>query len=872
VRQKGFGVAAALLAGVAGTACAGTGVPAQAQSPEVAASAGRGPGNPPAAGPSAADPESLWQSIRDEYRHGNLDHAHARAERARLEFAALGGRAGQEWPLKFRLLDAEILTNQRRSAEVVTLLSDTGARMPLSGDAAIQRDMLLGLAQMRLGRLPDARRNIANARRRVDALHSTLLGEVMKAQGNLALEAGDKAKAVALFSASLQLARARNDAYLQASDLVNIGSVDLDLGRYEQAALFSTDAARLARSIAASGTLDRALGNLGMAHLRLGDFEKALEELQEAEARAREIGLKKTEVLWIEDAGLAYFKLNDLEHARAYEEKALNAAEAQGATELIVEIRTNLVCVLYFQGHYDEALREAAELVSEARARADHSVMTDLLLVEGRIAARQRRDAEAERLLLRAHAGAAAFPSLKLDIENELANFYAARRHRRQAERWYARSLASFESQRAAVRDETLRLSFLGNVDTLFEDYADFLVATNRPDTALRVLDRSRARALEEGLGDRAARKRATPLRRADLRDLSRVLGAPLLFYALGAERSYLWTITADAMRLSVLPSRTEIRARAAAYRKLLLATRATNDPIAMASPDGLWLYERLVGPAADMIPPQARVYLFPDADLYGLNFETLLRRDASGIHYWIEDVTLTTASSLKLLAIFAQHAARSHRRESASDRDLLLIGDPLAAGSDFPALANAPTEIQKVRAHFAPDRQSVAARDLAVPTAYAASGPGRYRYIHFVAHGRTSRSSPLESAVVLSPPADDPESFMLYAHDIVSQALTADLVTVSACYGSGERAYAGEGLIGLAWAFLRAGSHHVISALWEVDDASTPRLMDALYEQLTRGVDPGAALRAAKLGLLRNGGPMRKPRYWAAFQLYAGA
>ncbi len=853
-RRRRYGVAAALLAGIAGAACAGTSIPTSAESPP------------------SADPELLWQDIRREYRHGNLDDAHARAERARIEFAAVGRPEQQQWSLKFRLLDAEILTNQRRFAEVVTLLSDAEARLPVSGDTVIQRDMLLGLAQMRLSRMREARRNIANARRLVDALHSALLGEVLKAQGNLALQAGDKAKAAELFSASLRIARARNDAYLQASDLVNIGSVDLDLGRYEQAALFSSDAARLARSIGASGTLDRALGNLGMAHLRLGDFEKALEELKEAETRAREIGLKKTEVLWIEDVGLAYFKLDDLEHARAYEEKALNAAQAQGANELLVEIRTNLVSVLYFQGHFDEALHAAAELMADARARHDHSVMTDLLLVEGRIAARQGRNAEAERLLLRAYAGARAFPSLQLDIENELANFYAGGRHRQQAERWFQRSLASFESQRAAVRDETLRLSFLGNVDTLFEDYADFLVATNRPDKALHVLDRSRARALEEGLGDRFAPKSASRLRPEDLRALSRALGATLLFYALGAERSYLWTITADAIRLSVLPSRTEIQARATGYRKLLLATRTTNDPIAAASPDGLWLFERLVAPAADLIPPQAKVYLFPDTDLYGLNFETLLRRDATGIHYWIEDVTLTTASSLKLLAVFAKRAAANPHRRSATDRDLLLIGDPLAAGSDFPALANASLEIQKVGAHFALDRQSVAARDLAVPTAYAASGPNRYRFIHFVAHGRMSRSNPLESAVVLSPPADDPESFMLYAHDIVPQPLTADLVTVSACYGSGERAYAGEGLIGLAWAFLRAGSHHVISALWEVDDASTPRLMDALYERLTHGAEPGDALRAAKLELLRTGGPTRKPRYWAAFQLYAGA
>jgi hypothetical protein len=51
-----------------------------------------------------------------------------------------------------------------------------------------------------------------------------------------------------------------------------------------------------------------------------------------------------------------------------------------------------------------------------------------------------------------------------------------------------------------------------------------------------------------------------------------------------------------------------------------------------------------------------------------------------------------------------------------------------------------------------------------------------------------------------------------------------------SACYGSGLRTYAAEGLVGLAWALLRAGSHNVIGALWQADDSSTPLLMDRLY------------------------------------------
>ena len=162
-----------------------------------------------------------------------------------------------------------------------------------------------------------------------------------------------------------------------------------------------------------------------------------------------------------------------------------------------------------------------------------------------------------------------------------------------------------------------------------------------------------------------------------------------------------------------------------------------------------------------------------------------------------------------------------------------------------------------------------------ATPSAYLRSNPERFSYVHFVTHGTASRTRPLESAVILSKePGGD--TYKLYARDIVTRHLQAELVTISACYGLGTRAYSGEGLVGLSWAFLRAGAHNVIGALWEVADApATPELMDSLYRELRGGKDPASALRLAKLSLLHSANPnsvFRKPFYWAPFQLYSGS
>ena len=98
---------------------------------------------------------------------------------------------------------------------------------------------------------------------------------------------------------------------------------------------------------------------------------------------------------------------------------------------------------------------------------------------------------------------------------------------------------------------------------------------------------------------------------------------------------------------------------------------------------------------------------------------------------------------------------------------------------------------------------------------------------------------------------------------------LRAELVTVSACRSAGERAYSGEGLVGFAWAFLRAGASRVIAGLWDVDDRSTAELMDNLYAHIAAGEAPARALRAAKLSLLAKGGAYGKPYYWGPFQTF---
>jgi CHAT domain-containing protein len=199
----------------------------------------------------------------------------------------------------------------------------------------------------------------------------------------------------------------------------------------------------------------------------------------------------------------------------------------------------------------------------------------------------------------------------------------------------------------------------------------------------------------------------------------------------------------------------------------------------------------------------------------------------------------------------------------------LLIVGNAPPATREFVALPRAAVEIEKVARHFARARSLILSGANATPSAYRNASPERFTFLHFVAHGNATRQKPLDSAVVL---ARDGEEFKLYARDIAKQPLNAHLVTISSCHGAGTRAYAGEGLVGLGWAFLRAGADNVVAALWEVSDAATPELMDNFYAKLAGGADPATALRDAKLSLKARGGVYARPLYWAPFLLYGSS
>jgi len=411
-----------------------------------------------------------------------------------------------------------------------------------------------------------------------------------------------------------------------------------------------------------------------------------------------------------------------------------------------------------------------------------------------------------------------------------------------EADQEFRNALATIEGEWSKLGEDRHKVTFLAQLIRFYDDYVDFLTGQGETARAAAVADSSRARVLAERLGVDTSFVAAQP----------RQNGPILLSYWLTAARSYLWVIGPKGVSQHILPGEARI---AELVNRYTTAIERGHDPLERDNPAGFELYQELVAPAAQSIPRGASVIVVPDGALHRLNFETLIARDPVP-HYWIEDVTIAVAPALGLLQI--------PPRRSAAPGRMLFIGDPTLADPAFPPLPHLEKETEIIRRRFS--GASLLTHEQAHPKAYQSASPGDYSLIHFAAHAVANSESPLDSAVILSKVGDD---YKLYARDVMKQRLQANLVTISACRAAGARAYAGEGLLGFTWAFLNAGARNVIAGLWEADDAATAELMDLFYDRLASGSKPAAALRSAKLELLKSGGRNRAPYYWGPLALF---
>lgn len=658
-----------------------------------------------------------------------------------------------------------------------------------------------------------------------------------------------------------------------------------------------------------------ALRFIGVAHVVKGDARTGLDYLEQSLEVQQSFDDPLFRMRTLVDAGRAHRSLGNQARALAHFEDALTLSRAEGD-----------------RGTEARALFEIAGLLAGQNdlGRARRQVESALALAES-----IRTEAESSELQVSYLASVHAFHELHMDV---LMRLHRGRpraglsaRAFEASERARARSLLDSLAEsgvdlRAGVDPDLLEREQMAK--RAFEDWAARLRQVDgSPDP-----QRDAARLAEEhqGLEERyeqiqaeirrrspryAALARPEPLGLADVQRQVLDANTILLEYALGEERSYLWTVSATDHASIELPPRAEIeRAASRVYERLTARHAAGGSPeqrrarVERADAE-YWheaasLAEMVIAPVADRIRGK-RLLVVADGMLQYIPFAAL---PAPGRHAeprpLVVDHEIVNLPSASVLAVL--------RRETASRarpaREVAVLADPVFEADDPRLRAHA-------RAVEPPGRPAGTARGSAPQSApaviregswtltrlastrreadaiVAAAPPGttlsrmdfdasraaalspelaQYRIVHFATHGVLDNANPGLSGLILSlfDERGQPQDGFLRLHDIYGLQLPADLVVLSACDTALGRPVRGEGLMGMVRGFFYAGARRVVASLWKVDDEATGELMSRFYAGMLKGQQsPAAALRDAQLAVWRDA-RWRAPYHWAAFVL----
>jgi CHAT domain-containing protein/tetratricopeptide (TPR) repeat protein len=724
--------------------------------------------------------------------------------------------------------------------------------------------------------------------------------------GQLYIRLGDPDKAETPLLESLRIGRE-----LKHSDLVSdpskvateaslrlLGDMEIARERF-QPALKYLNQVRESQPDNAQAQIEL-LNSLAEVHQRLGEYQKAAEVLQEAIPIAEKANSGEYALL-VASLGEAQESLGQMNEALASEDRALTALRRTGGNsdeEWLIERRL---------GHIDRALdrKEGALAHYENSIHAIELLRATALNTEtGRasFAGRSRMVyAETADLLYDMHREAEALEMTELGRARAFLDILAMSRS----------GIPDELSPEQRKREDEILVHISAVQKNLWKENIS-------PDGERKL--KAELTSAEDDLETFHVAVRHSNPRYASIQypepvNVSRMqkdlldAQSVLVEFLLGEKRSLVWVLSKEKLSVGVLPPRKEIESQVSAFRKAL--TEKTSaltlaGSLTETERSGEKLYGSLLQPVENALAGARSLVIVPDGTLGYLPFEALVipgRHGASGENspaYLLEKFAIVYGPSASGLA-----AVKGMNREQGEPSKMLLaFGDPTIdtpvgpakngteasrslspdpelkpeatvaheyaqRGFSFSRLPYTRAEVLGISRLYPANERQVYLGEQAREETVKTEKLEDYRYIHFASHGFVDEIHPLRSGILFSRDAQSTEDGVLQLGEIMRLKLNADLVTLSACSTGLGRLVNGEGILGLTRAFFYAGARNVTVSLWNVNDSSTSALMKAFYQNLNRGLPKSAALRQAKLRLLRGQeAAWHHPYYWASFVL----
>ena len=776
------------------------------------------------------------------------------------------------------------------------------------GRTAFQFRRIGRIYYLRLGRYEKARENF------LAALKLYQEQKDPKGEAEVLYEVGLTFEKVGLFhqaaeryNQAMAIAKKLDDPMLLATGDLYLANVAWFQGNYQTAFQLLTQADKKAERANDSQLRIMVENTRGLMYWTLNDTDKGLLHLQEAVTLSRSSNIQTELASSLNNLGLIYRQLGDHATALDYFQQAKTLDETLKSQWGLGYDHRNIGISLLALERLEEA--EGHFLKAEKISADIHNVINwvKALLELGNVNKALVRPDQALGYYERAHELSQRYGIKEVEWRAAAGKAMILREQGKisDALTWFTKGVEVVEGMRAALKIDELRNSFQNNKLDLYRDIITLLITMNRTDDAFNFLERSRSRSFIDLLGnqklsfnkegdqetwtrinmlastvnslkselgsyekppaDLQKRYRDTKNRYQEailevkqtnpglssfvsvdplnLKGIQQLL-APrvgLLTYFITKDQLYLWLITNERTVFRTIPVKeVELTRLVTRYRQLVQHLEPVEDELQQ-------LYASLIQPVAPEITKLEYLGIVPDGPLHFLSFAALKHGPA----YLVDDIPLFYAPSASVFQFtFA-------KRKAIKNDKVLAIGNPDLGNFNYD-LPLAELEAKSIKWNYS--NMDILTGTKATKE-WVVKNISRYGIIHLAAHGEFDEGNPLLSSLWLA--SDNPENRQLTVQEIFGLEINADLVTLSACQTGLGKLEAGE-LIGLNRAFIYAGTHALVSALWRVDDLSTSVLMKHFYRNYVTA-NKANSLRQAQLLVKKN---FPHPSYWAGFSL----
>ena len=255
-----------------------------------------------------------------------------------------------------------------------------------------------------------------------------------------------------------------------------------------------------------------------------------------------------------------------------------------------------------------------------------------------------------------------------------------------------------------------------------------------------------------------------------------------------------------------------------------------------------------------------------PIIDLLGSQFDELVIVSDGALFFtpWaaiVQSIRIRTVPSLTSYQLISSVPVSYHKKTGA-----LLVGNPCLNELEKPLqdLPCAQEEVEMIASIL--NTRPLTGRE--ATKAEVIKRMSAVGLIHIAAHGDKNTG---EIALCPNPgwTSKFPEKtdYILKMSDVLAADLRARLVVLSCCHSGRGTILKGEGVVGIARAFLAAGARSVLVALWAIGDEATMVFMKSFYQQLKKGKSASAAVHQT-MKSLRESENFSEMWHWAPFQL----